>query len=461
MSNLADTGSPKLANDGGSTLYVYAISGVAAVGGLLFGFDTAIIAGAIEFVRVQFQLNPHSEGFVVSSLLIGCIVGAGSAGMLSDRFGRKWILILAAAFYVISAVLSAIPQSVQGIIFARFLGGLAVGVSSMVAPIYIAELAPARIRGRLVTLNQMAIVTGILMANVVGWALTDIGANNWRWMFASASLPAFLLFIALLFVPESPRWLAQRGVFDQALAILARIGGQNHANGELKEIKESLNEETGSIRELFEPGFRTALLLGVLLAVLGQITGINTIIYYAPKVFLAAGLPEQKSAMWATVLVGATNFVSTIIALCVIDRIGRKPLLLFGAAGMGISMMLAGILLPMEGVTATVKIAVVLGYIASFAIGVGGTVWVVISEIFPTKIRGRATSIAVGSVWVACTLVAQTFPYLIETFGERVFWLYAVMCAIMFLFVLLVLTETKGRSLEQIEHMWKKSGSGR
>jgi len=436
--------------------YVYAISGIAAVGGLLFGFDTAIIAGAIEFIRTEFGLNAHQEGFVVSSLLIGCIVGATTAGGLSDRFGRKWVLVLAAAFYVVSAVLAAIPHTVPGLVAARFMGGLAVGVSSMIAPVYIAELAPARIRGQLVTLNQMAIVTGILLANVVSWALVDIGENNWRWMFASAAFPAFVLLIALFLVPESPRWLAKQGRFDESLAVLSRVGGQASAEAELGEIRATLAEQSGSLAELFKPGFRIALLIGVTLAVLGQITGINTIIYYAPKVFLAAGFPEQKSAMWATVLVGATNFLSTLISLYVIDRVGRKPLLLFGPAGMGISLILAGVLLPMPNVPAAVKVAAILGYITSFAIGVGGTVWVVISEIFPTKIRGLATSFAVGSVWMACTIVAQTFPWLIERFGERVFWLYAVMCAIMFVFVQFVLVETKGKSLEEIEHMWKR-----
>lgn len=442
--------------------YVYVISGIAAVGGLLFGFDTAIIAGAIEFIRAEFALDAHRQGFVVSSLLIGCIVGASSAGILSDRFGRKWVLVLAAAFYVVSAILAAIPQTVPGLVIARFLGGLAVGVSSMIAPVYIAELAPARIRGQLVTLNQMAIVTGILLANVVSWALVDIGENNWRWMFASAAFPSFVLLVALFLVPESPRWLAKQGQFAESLAVLTRVGGPTSAEAELGEIRASLEEESGSLAELFQPGFRIALVIGVTLAVLGQITGINTIIYYAPKVFLAAGFPEQKSAMWATVLVGATNFVSTVISLYAIDRVGRKPLLLFGAAGMGISLILAGVLLPMPEMPAAVKVAAILGYITSFAIGVGGTVWVVISEIFPTKIRGLATSFAVGSVWLACTIVAQTFPWLIERFGERVFWLYAVMCAVMFLFVLLVLVETKGRSLEQIEHMWKRyAGVGR
>jgi SP family arabinose:H+ symporter-like MFS transporter len=444
------------ADDKSNVLYVYVISAVAAVGGLLFGFDTAIIAGAIEFVKLQFHLNPHQEGFAVSSLLIGCIVGAGVAGITSDRYGRKKVLIATSAFYVLSAVLAALPHSLSQLAGARFLGGLAVGVSSMVAPLYIAEISPARIRGRLVTLNQMAIVTGILLADVVSWLLEGIGDANWRWMFASAAFPAIVLLIGLLFVPESPRWLAKAGQHGQALAILTTIGGRRHAESEMAEIESVLAEETGSLWELFGRRFRLALVIGIVLAVLGQITGINTIIYYAPKIFLTAGFEKASAAMWASVLVGITNFTSTIVALCLIDKVGRKPLLLFGPAGMGAALALAGIFLTSEHVPAAAKVAIILAYIVSFAIGVGGTVWVVISEIFPTKIRGRAVSLAVVSVWTACFAVAQTFPYLIETFGQRSFWIYAVMCAVMFLFVLFVLPETKGESLEQIERMWKR-----
>jgi sugar porter (SP) family MFS transporter len=323
---------------------------------------------------------------------------------------------------------------------------------------YIAEIAPARIRGRLVTLNQMAIVTGILVAYFVAWLLVDTGDNNWRWMFASESLPALLLLVGLLLVPESPRWLAKRGELDQALAVLTRVGGQARATYELEEITLALSREEGTLAELLRPGLRVALMIGVVLAILGQISGINTIIYYAPKIFLKAGFEEARSAMWATVLVGTTNCVVTIVSLCVIDKIGRKPLLLLGTAGMGIAMTLAGLYLADDSVSTAAKVCIILAYIASFGVGVGGVVWVVIAEIFPTKIRGRAVSIATASVWVACFAVAQTFPYLLGRFSDRVFWIYAVLCGVMFLFVLLVVTETKGKSLEEIEQMWRRAG---
>jgi sugar porter (SP) family MFS transporter len=440
--------------------YAYAISGIAAVGGLLFGFDTAIIAGADEFVKRDFQLaaHPHIEGFVVSSLLIGCMVGAGAAGALSDRLGRKKVLLASAALYVISAILSAVPRSIAGLTGSRFLGGLAVGTSSMVAPMYIAELAPAHIRGRLVTLNQMAIVTGILLANLVSLFLVD-ASNNWRLMFASAAIPAFVLLVALLAVPESPRWLAKQRQDQRALEILERVNGAERATGELQEIRRALAQEEGSFAELLRPGLRVALVIGVTLAVLGQVSGINSIIYYAPKVFLAAGMEQARAAMFATVMVGLTNFLSTIVSLWLIDKVGRKALLLLGTGGMTVSLILAGACLPAPAIPIPLKVAIVLAYIAAFGIGVGGVVWVVIAEIFPNKVRGRGAATATVAVWAACFLVAQTFPYLIATLSHRVFWIYAVMAAAMFLFTWRVVPETKGRTLEEIEKLWRRSGN--
>lgn len=440
-------------------LYVYVISAIAAVGGLLFGFDTAIIAGAIEFVRTEFRLTELQEGWVAGSLLVGCMIGAAGAGPLSDRSGRKWVLLIAAALYVLSAIASALPQSVTGLTVARFIGGLAVGVSSMIAPMYIAELAPARNRGRLVTLNQMAIVTGILLANLTSWLLVDAGPNNWRWMFASAALPAFGLFLALLFVPESPRWLAQRTRDEEALRILARINPPDQAAAELDAIRGALSAETGTFDELLRPGLRRALLIGVALASLGQVSGINSIIYYAPKIFLSAGMEEARAAMLATVLVGITNFVSTILSLLIIDRIGRKALLLFGTGCMTLTLVLAGRYLSDPGVPISLKVTIVLSYIAAFGIGVGGVVWVVIAEIFPNKVRGRGAAIATVAVWAAAFTVTQTFPPLLAVMSHRVFWIFAVMAAAMFLFTAVAVPETKGRSLEEIEKLWRRRGS--
>lgn len=443
----------------GSLVYLFIICAVAAVGGLLFGFDTAIIAGATEFIRVQFELTEFQEGLMAGSLLVGCMIGAGVAGFVSDRLGRKRVLIAAAAFYVVSAICAGLPRNVLELMAARFMGGLAVGISSMVAPLYIAEIAPARLRGRLVTLQQMAIVTGILMANLTGGLLADSGEHNWRWMFASAALPSLLLFIALLFVPESPRWLAKQNLFERARAILTRVGGRGHADSELADIRQVLSQEEGSLWELLRPGLRIPLLIGLTLAVLGQVSGINTVIYYAPKIFLAAGFVKTTDAVWATVPIGITNFVMTVVSLLVIDQLGRKALLMIGTGGMTISMVLAATLLNAESLPAMAKVGIILLYISSFGLGVGGVVWVVISEIFPTKVRGRGCAVATVGVWGACFLVTLTFPWLLATFADRVYYLYAVLSLAMFLFVAVVVPETKGKSLEEIERMWRRQGA--
>jgi sugar porter (SP) family MFS transporter len=441
--------------DGGSTLYVFIVSSVAAIGGLLFGFDTAIVAGAGEFVQKHFRLNDIEQGWVVSSLLIGCMFGAGMGGPVADRLGRKKVLLATAALYVLSAIASGIPAAAWQLMAARFVGGLAVGASSMICPMYIAEIAPARIRGTLVTMQQMAIVIGILLANVVSGLLVEV-SHNWQWMFASAAVPAFLLLIALFTVPESPRWLAKQGLDQHALDILARVGGRGHAENEMAEIRLALDSEEGTLSELLGPGLRPALIIGVVLAILGQISGINTVIYYAPSIFKKAGFEQDKVAVWTNVLVGATNFVSTIISLAVIDKVGRRVLLLIGSAGMAVSMGFAGSCMTSDNVPMLFKIVVILAYIASFAVGVGGVVWVVISEIFPTKIRGVATSVAVVSVWGACFLVSLTFLWLLGRLGERVFYIYSALSLAMGLFVFFVIPETKGQSLEAIERMWKR-----
>ncbi|MFC1538254.1 sugar porter family MFS transporter [Candidatus Latescibacterota bacterium] len=438
-----------------NTVYVYAIALVAALGGLLFGFDTGVISGAISFVTNEFSLNAHQEGFAVSNLLIGCIIGAVTAGFLSDKFGRKKMLIVSAVFFLTSALLSAFPRTFVQLVIARFIGGYGVGMASMLSPLYIAEISPARIRGRLVSLNQFTIVGGILLSYLANWLLVDIGPNNWRWMFASEALPAVLFLVALFAVPESPRWLVKSGRLDNALKILTKIGGKKHAEAEIDDIKSTIDKEKGSIFEIFKPGLRLVLLVGVLLAIFQQITGINTVIYYAPKIFMRAGYESASSALLAQVIVGFTNFVFTIIAIVTIDRFGRKPLLLIGLAGMGISFALAGFAFHSATIGATFILIPIILYVAFFAMSLGPVVWVLLSEIFPTKIRGRAMSIATMSLWVSCFLVSQSFPWLVEMFEQKTFYLYACICIIAFVFVFFMVTETKGKTLEEIEKMWE------
>lgn len=442
----------------GSKGYVYIISSIAAVGGFLFGFDTAIISGAIGPVKQAFGLNDWQEGWACSCVLVGCIVGASFAGYLSDWKGRKKILIATAFLYALSAILSAFPRNLTELVIARLIGGLAVGISSMISPVYIAEVAPARIRGRLVSLQQMAIVVGIMLAYFASWLLVDIGEANWRAMFASEAVPALVLFAALFFVPESPRWLTQAGREDEALHILARVDGEAHARREMIEIQDVLARETGSLLELLQPGLRIALLIGIALAVLQQITGINAIIYYGPRIFESAGYPKGSAALWAQVVIGITNCVCTVVALWIIDKVGRRPLLLGGATGMGLCLLGAIFTLPSPTLAPNVKLLFIVGYVACFGIGLGATVWVLIAEIFPTRIRGRAAAIATVSLWIACFALAQTFPPLVERYAERVFWIYLAMCVVMVLVVLLAVPETKGQTLESIERMWRRAG---
>lgn len=444
----------------GSILYVAALSLVAALGGLLFGYDTAVISGAIGFMRTRFEMSAMMTGWAASSALAGCILGALFAGYLSDRFGRKKIMLLSAVFFFISAVWSGIPFGLFDFIIARILGGLGVGAASMLSPMYIAEIAPAKIRGRLVSVNQFAIISGMLVVYFVNALIAGAVDEQWnvqygwRWMFISEALPAGLFFVMLLLVPESPRWLTEAGRSDEALAILTRIGGSAHAEQEFRQIKIAIDGESANFSQLFNPGMRIALLIGVGLAILQQITGINVVLYYAPEIFKSAGL-TSVSAISDTVIVGAVNLAFTLVAIAVVDKVGRKPLLLIASAGMGVSLFLLGRAFRLEQFEGRGVLLYVLTYVASFAVAMGPVVWVVISEIFPTKIRGRAMSAATVCLWVSCYLVSQFFPYMLETLKGTTFWVYAAICAVAFVFVALAVPETKGKTLEEIEKSWR------
>ncbi|MGE5570854.1 MAG: sugar porter family MFS transporter [Rhodospirillales bacterium] len=443
----------------GSALFVYLSAAVAATSGLLFGFDIAVINGAIIFLREQFELTEFQTEVAASSLLVGCVFGACIAGWLSDRFGRRRILIVSALLFAASALGAALPRNLTEFAAARFIGGVAVGMASMLAPLYIAEVSPARIRGRLVSLNQMAIVTGILLAYFINWLLSYAGPHGWRWMFASAAVPAIAFFIALFFVPESPRWLTENGRESEALHVLTRVNGSGQALIELGQIKEAIAEETGSIRELFQPGFRRALFIAVALAILQQITGINTVLFYGSVIFKEqVGGQTASSAIGANVVIGLINFLATIVALWVIDRVGRKPLLMLSAGVLGVGQFALGAAFLIQPPPAILVLAVMVCCVAGFAVGMGPGVWVVLAEIFPTRVRGRAMSIATISLWTAC--VALTMTYLSLSSAITVtgaFWLYGIMCVTMFLIVWLATPETKGKTLEEIEKLWRKA----
>jgi MFS transporter, SP family, arabinose:H+ symporter len=442
----------------GSAVYVYLASIVAAISGLLFGFDIAVINGAIIYLRKQFMLSDVQTEFAATALLTGCVAGASVAGWLSDRYGRRRILIFCALLFAASAVGAALPQTLTEFAIARFLGGLAIGAASVIAPLYISEVAPPAIRGRLVSLNQMAIVTGVLLAYLTNWALSLAGPNGWRWMFASAAVPSLAFFIALFFVPESPRWLTKQGRYTEGLAILTRVNGDTQGEAEMRQIRSTIDEESGSLSQLLEPGLRRAMLIAVVLAILQQITGINTVIFYGSIIFKEqVGNHSESSAIAANVLVGVINFLFTIVALWIIDKVGRKPLLIISAGGMALAEIGMGIAFLYHPPSGAVILSLMGVCAACFAVGLGPGVWVLIAELFPTRIRGRAMSIATIALWLACVALTFTFLSLVKAIGASgAFWLYASMCIVTVIFVWRVTPETKGRTLEEIEKFWKR-----
>nr|MBD3622624.1 sugar porter family MFS transporter [Sunxiuqinia sp.] len=432
--------------------YVVLISVVAALGGLLFGFDTAVISGTINFIQPYFGLSEAALGWTVSSLLFGCIGGVMLAGKAGDRYGRKKVLMAAALLFFVSAVASAAAQSLTVFVVARVLGGLAVGVASILSPMYIAELAPAKYRGTLVSLNQLAVVIGILVAFFSNYLLVDTGLNNWRWMLLVMAGPAVLLFFSLFFVPESPRWLVARGENDRALSVLVKTSGDTLAKKELKEIEKTLkNQDESTFRELLAPKIRPLLMIGVLLAVFQQITGINTIMYYAPKIFANVG-QSNDSALLQTILIGGTNLVFTLVAMALIDRFGRKVLIVTGSAGM--MLMLAGLsALYFAGQTSGIGVLImILGYIAFFAASLGPALWVMAAELFPNRLRSKGMSVAIIALWIACTVVTIVFPVMLEKLsGGITFLIFALICLVNLLFVIKYVPETKGKTLEELE----------
>ncbi len=465
------TQEPQAGNSAASrgSLYLGLICFVATLGGLLFGYDTAVIAGAIGFLQKRFALTPIEEGWAAASALAGCVLGAALAGTISDHLGRRKMLLISAVLFFVSAVGTAIPPTLSWFVVFRLLGGIGVGAAAMCSPMYIAEISPARIRGRMVSLNQFAIVFGMLAVYFVNYFIAGLGdeawnvQSGWRWMFGSEALPALALLVLLLLVPESPRWLVERGRRGEAADVLARINGPAEAEREIADIERAIAQESGSLRQLLLPGLRLALAIGVVLAVLQQITGINVFLYFAPEIFKAIAGAESEAALLQTVVVGAVNMLFTVVAIWTVDRWGRKPLMLVGFAGMGASLLLLGLAAYSQR-TDTWVLVCMLGYIASFALSVGPVTWVILSEIFPTRIRGRAMAIATVCLWAANLVISQTFPmmdknpWLIARFHHAFpFWLYGAFCIAAIVFVIAFVPETKGRTLEEIEKSWSES----
>lgn len=433
---------------------MYRIALTGAIAGLLFGFDTAVINGALLSLRAYFGLSEIQVEVAASSLLYGCLFGALGAGILSDRYGRRSILRLSGLLFLISAIFAATPHTIEAFLVARFLGGLGIGLGSTIAPLYLAEVSPKDKRGSIVTLNQTAVVCGILLAYCTNWTLASIGGSAWRWMFASASLPTLAFLLCLRFVPESPRWLIQKHRDREAETALDVIGGETHRSEALIEIKAAIIQEDPA------PGWfyrlRRPLLLAVVLAALQQMTGINTVLYYGSLLLVTHGNSgNDQRAFAANVLIGVTNLAFTLLALCIMDRIGRRSLLKGSAAVMFIALLL----LVFEFHRAHTNFSIIVGstmlYVAAFATGLGPGTWVYIAEIFPTNIRGRAMSIATSVLWASCILVSNSFLSLVRALGAAgAFTVYAVICAVAVVFFSR-LPETRGRSLEEIEQSWR------
>jgi len=433
-------------------LYVVLISIVAALGGLLFGFDTAVISGTINFIQPYFGLSEAGLGWTVSSLLFGCILGVSIAGKIGDHFGRKKILMLAAVLFFISACGAAIATDLVLFISARFIGGFAVGIASILSPMYIAEIAPAKYRGRLVSLNQLAITTGILIAFFTNFILVDSGENNWRWMLAVMAVPATLLFFSLFFVPESPRWLVGHNKEDIAYKILIKTTGEIEARKSLEKIKDTLKvTNEARYRDLLAPVIRPVLWVGIILSVFQQITGINTIMYYAPKIFAQIG-QSNNIALLQTVAIGGINLLFTILAMLLIDKFGRKFLIIAGSVGMTFMMTGLSLLYFFNKANSVLVLIFILGYIAFFAASLGPGLWVVVSEIFPNRLRSKGMSLSVMALWIACTIVTIAFPVMLESLtGGLTFMIFAMICLLCLWYVWKYVPETKAKTLEELE----------
>ena len=452
--------------------YLLFITLAAALGGFLFGYDTAVISGTIGFVKFQFGLSTAMEGWFVSSALVGCITGVAFAGELSDRFGRKRSLIFSGLMFSISVVGCALSASNTELIIFRMIGGIGVGIASMLSPLYISEVSPARIRGRMVALYQFAITIGILcayFANAImlnlSESLTSLNPSGiwhkllveevWRGMFGTELIPAILFFLVMFFVPSSPRWLVSKDRKEEAGRILERINDREFAQRELASIQEAVSkEEKGSWSVLFQKGIRVALFAGMGLAILSQFTGINAIIYYGPRIMEEAGI-QLSNALGGQVIIGIVNVVATLVAIMRIDKYGRKKLMLGGITGMFISLIVVGFLFLSGHTQGVLLLIFILTFIASFAIGYGPVIWVLLSEIYPTRVRGRAMSVATLTLWVGTAIVGQVVPWMLDVLTPAVTFFIFALCCIPVPLILRKIPETKGLSLEEIENSWR------
>jgi MFS transporter, SP family, xylose:H+ symportor len=433
--------------------YILAISFISAMGGYLFGFDFAVISGALPFLKEQFAFNEYWEGFATASLALGCVVGCLIAGSLSDKYGRKPGLMLAAFLFLISSLAMAFSTTREVFIFARFVAGIGVGMASMLSPLYIAEVAPAKTRGRMVSINQLTIVIGILITNLVNYSLRNNGVDAWRWMVGFGAIPSGIFLLGVMWLPESPRWLLKEGKDVKAETVLSKIGGVDYVKESLENIKASLTSTNVKFNysAVFQKAVLPAVIVGIGLAVFQQFCGINVVFNFTTTIFESVGFSKDDQ-LKQTVFIGVINLVFTLLAMWQVDKLGRKPLMIFGALSLAILYTISGLLLQNKSPLAAWSLLAAIGV---YAMTLGPVTWVLISEIFPNQIRGAATSVAVISLWLSYALLVFTFPILASKLGTYTpFYIYSGICVLGYLFVKTKVKETKGRSLEDLENVF-------
>jgi sugar porter (SP) family MFS transporter len=438
-----------------NSAYIIGISFISALGGYLFGFDFAVIAGALPFLRTEFSLNAWWEGFLTGSLALGCIVGCLAAGTLADRLGRRPGLMMAAGIFALSSLGMAFAPGLSIFVLMRFVAGIGVGMASMLSPMYIAEISPAPVRGRNVAINQLTIVVGILVTNLVNYSLADNGPEAWRWMFGLGVLPSVLFLLGVLWLPESPRWLVKAGQPERAAAVLAKIGNGRFVDETLEDIKTSLSgaHARPSYRAVFHKSVRPAVQVGIALAVFQQLCGINVVFNYTSTIFESVGASLNQQ-LFETVAIGTVNLLFTFVAMWQVDKLGRRPLMLFGSLGLAVLYVVLATLLQNQSGSGLVSLTV-LAAIGTYSMSLAPVTWVLISEIFPNHIRGLASSVAIVALWGAYFVLVFTFPILAEKLGTYgPFWMYSGICFLGFLFILTKVRETKGKTLEELESVF-------